>query len=183
MSVLWTQDDENRKWTPTALEADAYALLADGVCSLTGRDAGREETEAQTILVRMASESDEKFVLLCPVGFAIRVNGSSLPLGVRVLRDHDLVEITGRPTQTFRAVFSNERKAKVVAFAEAHSPNCPRCKQPIDRHDPAAQCVNPNCGAWFHASEQLPCFDYAPCSLCGWPTTLGGDFLWTPNGL
>lgn len=180
MSVLWTPDN-NGTWIPAMLEEDAYALSAGGVCSLTGRDAGREEIEAQTILVRMATESDEKFVLLCPVGFAVRVNGSSMPLGLRVLRDHDLVEITGSPTQTFRAVFSNERKAKVVAFAEAHSPNCPRCIQPIAHNDPAAQCVN--CQAWFHASQQLPCFDYAPCSLCGCRMTLGGDFLWTPNGL
>ena len=59
---------------------------------------------------------------------------------------------------------------------------CARCKKRIPAGAPAVKC--PQCGAWHHSSDDLPCWTYAEtCAFCDQPTALDADYRFTPEDL
>jgi hypothetical protein len=112
-------------------------------------------------------------VLLGPT--SVCVNGIALDAGMRVLRDRDELVAGGE-----RVFFSTETAAEVVPMpVMERAASCPRCRLPIDPGTPAVRC--PRCRVWYHQSDEYPCFTYAPCALCGEPSTLGAGLQWVPE--
>lgn len=108
---------------------------------------------------------------------ALCVNGQSLVLGIRALRDRDEISIAGH-----RCFFSVEELARIVAFPGLAQPVCcPRCKQKVEVSQLAVAC--PHCRAWHHQLDTLPCWTYAPtCALCQIQVTaLDAGYSWTPE--
>jgi len=108
----------------------------------------------------------------------VRVNGSALDAGIRVLRDRDELRTGGS-----RTFFSTESLPVIVPFPDSERPTfCPRCKLVIAAGTPAVCC--PQFNVWHHQSDEFPCWTYAErCALCDQPTALDGDFRWTPEEL
>ena len=121
----------------------------------------------------------EDWALLSSVGTDIRVNGAAMRLGLRVLRDRDAIQVKGRGAM----FYSTERLAAVEPFPSTQEAVfCPRCKTAIEAETPGIKC--PNCGIWYHHSEDLPCWTYAQwCALCDQQTGLDAGYRWTPEEL
>lgn len=161
MSHIWERHEDN--WVPRPLNDSCHILPHD--CEL--RKAG---TKGSLI-------APEAWYLVCSSGAAVRVNGETIMLGTRMMRDRDELLIEGQ-----RLFFSAEKLAKIVAFQAAAGPAviCARCKQPLKEGDPAVEC--PSCGAWHHQSQELGCWLYGgSCALCDQPTALDAGFRWTPQ--
>jgi hypothetical protein len=109
---------------------------------------------------------------------ALRLNGAQVPLGLAILEDRDEIRLPA-----VHAWFSTETQAQVEPFPPSATRGfCPRCKQAIDPGSSAVRC--PGCGLWHHASDDLPCWTYAPtCAACAHTTDLDAGFRWTPEDL
>jgi hypothetical protein len=129
-------------------------------------------------LLRIAGPPDA-WVLVAPADFGIRLNGEPVTLGLTVLSDRDELRIPGAPPR----FFSIESIAQVEPFPESTRGGCcPRCRQAIECGTPAVRC--PSCGLWHHASDELPCWTYAPtCAACAQDTSPDAGFRWTPEEL
>ena len=185
MPNLWLASTDGADWDVAPLVGNAYGLSAGGI-SAVGDLGGDKPFAGQSVaLVRHGNNSPEQWSLLARNGTNVRVNGSPVVLGIRVLSDRD--EITVRadaPAGSLRCFYSAERLAEVVAFPGGGTVRCPRCKQPIRQGQMAVQCPSADCGAWHHQSPELPCWTYSvSCALCPQPTELGGGFRWTPEEL
>ena len=124
------------------------------------------------------TNSPETWALVCPPYSDVRVNGERVPLGLTILSDRDELRIPGLPVR----FFSTETLAYVEAFPESAGGFCPRCKQPIEPGSSAVRC--PGCRLWHHASDDLPCWTYAPvCAGCEHSTAMDACFKWTPEKL
>ena len=172
MAHLWVETEPG-EWGIRELVGQAEAL--DGNA---GPGPGDRQHVAHHAGLR-AGPDGKTWVLLAPPGNgAVRVNGMPLALGMRVLRERDEIVVNGR-----RRYFSGERHAVVVPFPGSDRPvTCPRCRQEVLAGTPAVAC--PQCDAWHHQSEELPCWTYSPtCALGDQPTELGTGYRWTPEGL
>jgi hypothetical protein len=123
-------------------------------------------------------EHGGQWALIGAAGSAVCVNGESLALGLRALVDRDEIRCGES-----REYFSAETLPLVASMPAGARPlRCPRCKQVIVPGSLAVRCPNPQCGAWHHQSDELPCWTYTPaCSLCPQPTPLDGGYRWTPE--
>jgi hypothetical protein len=130
-------------------------------------------------LLRSRSADGERWLVMCAARASVRLNGVLLRAGIRVLRDRDELQVDGFG----RVYFSTEQLARVEPFAPGErAAVCPRCKQAIAAGSPAVCC--PQCGVWYHQSDEFPCWTYAPrCVLCPQPTALDAGYRWTPEGL
>ena len=165
MAHLWLHeatDDEAKKsaleeWSPRLLDGDSLAVPS-----------------AQ--LLRCTTDGGDAWVLVGPP--AVRVNGSRLDTGIRVLCDRDELRADGG-----RTFFSSESLAMVVPFpGGAKTIFCPRCKLEIVPGSPAVRC--PQCGVFHHQSDEFPCWTYAArCAMCDQPTALDAGFRWVPEEL
>ena len=157
MAHLWILDDHD--WAASPLVSDVLPL-GDGA------------------FLRRLAGSPNSWTLLTDHDQRVRVNGMPAPLGLAVLADRDEVRLPG-----FVAWFSTETLAHVEPFPDTDSRGfCPRCKQAITTAAPAVRC--PGCRLWHHASEDLPCWTYAPtCAGCAQETALDAGFRWTPEDL
>ncbi len=169
MAHLWFLDGE-RHWFPTALAGDAVALRDGALVPCHGADSPR-------VVFRRLEGAPASWALLTDDAH-VRLNGMPVLLGLAVLEDRDEIRIAGRT-----AWFSAETLPTVASFPESATRGyCPRCKQPLEAGTPAVKC--PACGLWHHASDDLPCWTYAPtCSACVQPTALDAGFRWTPEDL
>ena len=181
MAYLWIPTKDN-EWAVAPLEREAYALEHGRERPLR-RSPQAPEHNGPARLQWAPMGADGAFVLMAPHRqTSVRVNGTPLHAGIRVLRNRDEIRLNGT-----RMYFSTERLAQVTPFPGADRPTqCPRCKQPINEGQMAVRCPNPRCGVWHHQSEvdELPCWTYTPnCANCGQETELSSGFRWTPEGL
>jgi hypothetical protein len=121
----------------------------------------------------------DAWVLVAPPDFGIRLNGEPVSTGLTVLADRDELRVPGQPPR----FFSTETIARVEPFPESTRGGCcPRCRQTIECGTQAVRC--PSCGLWHHASDELPCWTYAPtCAACAQDTSPDAGFRWTPEEL
>ena len=185
MAHLWIRDEAHR-WLLLLLEGDFYALSAGASCParrLERAHAGGNEP----LLGRYRHNGDpESWVLQTGGASAVRVNGSPLHMGLRVLQDRDEIALG----HSMRLFFSTEREAKIEPFPGAEHPvYCARCKHEIIKGTPAVRC--PRCDSWTEEitepSEAHPngrrCWSVIEtCPMCDYPTTASG-FQWTPEEL
>ena len=175
MAHLWVRDVSG-EWAVLPLVADAFSLDAS-----PPRLAGGSEGCAAPgiVLTRAGVAGAETWVLLSVRAGGVRVNGVPLTLGVRVVADRDEIWVDGAGT----FYFSAETLARVAPLpGTERTLYCPRCKLGVEAGSPAVRC--PQCGVWYHGSEELPCWGYAEtCALCPQPTDAGAGFRWTPEGL
>lgn len=180
MAHLWYRSEQG-EWKAGELPAGRVAL---------GRGPGRlavRLSEAAPVLgpclspVSTASLNGLAWVLLTGPTEGVRVNGSALPSGIRVLRDRDEIRLAGG----VRLYLSLEELARVMPFAGTEPPvYCPRCKLELKKGEASVRCPNPTCRITHHQSAELPCWTYTGgCTLCGHPTDLEAGFRWTPEDL
>lgn len=174
MAHFWILND-SKEWTPRPLVDDG-AVLVGGELHRVDDTITKTEAHARVLLRRLADPPNTWALLTSHP--RVRVNGSPVPLGMVVLEDRDELSLPA-----FTAWFSTETQAQVDPFPESTARGfCPRCKQAIASGSAAVRC--PSCGLWHHASEDLPCWTYAPtCSGCAQETALDAGFRWTPEDL
>ena len=181
MTHIWTKDyDES--WSVVALDTDdTDCLVLEGNAA---RPVVRPEANAvpsvAPLLVRHGIGAREQWAIVTRASDArVRVNGEPLFLGVRILNDRDEIRTIGGT----RIFYSTERLAHVETFPGAAPPIfCPRCKQSILAQTLAVRC--PSCHAWYHHTDELPCWTYAnSCALCGQSTDFKAGYQWTPEEL
>jgi Zn finger protein HypA/HybF involved in hydrogenase expression len=114
------------------------------------------------------------------IGEGLRINGETLALDLRVLKNRDaLTTLDGT-----RFFFTDEEPAHLEAFpglGEGKPGTCARCRTAIAPGELAVRC--PGCGAWSHETEHLPCWTYegaVACPLCSQPNLLG-TYIWSPE--
>jgi hypothetical protein len=132
--------------------------------------------DAQAALVRTGGDSPSWVLVVAPGGNA-RVNGFAPVAGVRALQDRDEV----RAAASAPLFFSTETLARVEEFpGSERAVYCGRCRQAMEKGQLAVRC--PQCGVWYHQSEQFPCWLYAPkCAFCPRSTALDAAFAWVPE--
>lgn len=168
MSHLFVEDFESSTWRVAALRAEAHAAE-------TGDPVVPGEASFDAACGALLHAVAGLWVLIGTE--AVRVNGSPLLGGVRVLRDRDELRVGAR-----RCFFSEEEPPRLVSFPGAEPPvDCARCTQPLAAGDAAVRCA---CGLWHHQTPDLPCWaDFAHCAQCPRPTALDGGYRWSPDEL
>ena len=188
MAQLWLQDADGNEWAVLPLIGSAYGIFGQDISLLDNSDFGRDGTPLSAMLVQCTNGPLPRWSLLSRTRASVHVNGSPLVLGVRLLCDRDeiVLRADGSPV-ALRCFFSAEQLAEVVAYPGGDGAvRCPRCKQLIERNEPAVRCPHASCGAWHHedAARRLQCWTYGPtCALCDQPTQLDSGFRWTPENL
>lgn len=119
------------------------------------------------------------WALIAGQGTDVRVNGTTLASGIRILDDKDEITVGYNPP----IFYSTERLASVEEYPGADATAfCPRCKQALRPNHPAVKC--PGCSVFYHQSEELPCWTYSEvCALCPQVTALDSGYQWSPEGL
>lgn len=175
MAQLWVRD--LGEWAIVDLDGIARRAIDFGSWASDG--SASDPAGGGPRLVRIEDGVDPLWVLLTPPGTPVSLNGLRLLTGFRILRDRDEIRLGGGSP----LYFSTETLAKVLPLPDGgRDTSCPRCKQVIEAGKPAVRC--PGCGVWHHASEEYPCWTYAPtCALCPRPTGEDTGFQWTPEGL
>jgi hypothetical protein len=166
-------------WLVAPLDGDAHALVGDAELSLRPRPAADAAVEDAPVIQREsdASGEGETWVVIHTPGSALRINGTALATGLRVLSHRDELRLAGVAGRVF---VSLEGLARIALFDGTEGSRCPRCQQAIQPGSPAVRC--PQCGVWHHQSQELGCWSYSPaCSLCSQPTELEAGFRWTPD--
>jgi hypothetical protein len=174
MAHIWFRDEEGI-WS--ALPHDGRALDISAHPPRVLAEGFRLGIDTPAAVIRSGEENAPVWVLLAAPDGEVRVNGFAPVAGVHVLQDRD--EIRATPAQTL--FFSTETLARVEMFvAGDRAIFCGRCRQPIQDGELAVRC--PGCGIWYHQTEQLPCWTYAPtCAYCPRPTALDAEYSWTPE--
>jgi len=181
MAHLWIQrsGDGVLNWAMVPLAGQAYRLMS-AEPYVRRADAASDCLEGE-LLTRIMRETTEDWLLLTPPGARLWVNGQEEFLGVCVLADRDEIRLQHGQ----RLYFSTERLTQVTSFPGSdHEALCGRCRQPIRKGTPAVLC--PNCGAWSHQTEELPCWRYegsSHCPLCDQSNAVEVDFRWSPIGV
>jgi hypothetical protein len=161
-------------WRVTAFESGTFDLVA-AVAAEAG-NAG--SAPAYAILLRAGGSPQERWVLVGDE--SIRVNGTPLASGIRVLEHRDEIHLGENPP----VYFSTERPARVEPFPGAERPiRCPRCRLEIRPGDPAVCC--PKCAVSSHESEEYHCWTYPGAETCAscrnQPNTLDDALNWVPE--
>jgi hypothetical protein len=176
MAHLWIEQEQD--WGILPLGTDHHLTLTESPAQPvrvgTGRDIGTAVATIQPVVAR-----GSEWVLLCRPG-SCRVNGESVALGIRTLRDKDEI----RPANGQRLFFSTETQARIAPFpGAAQATICPRCLLEIALGQPAVIC--PACGVAYHedGDAELLCWTYGPCSFCGQPGSLNAGLQWSPDEL
>jgi hypothetical protein len=166
------------EWPVAPLEGDAHTLRGDAEVSLRPRPSADADDGARPLILRAPSASgDEQWVVIHAPGTGLRINGTALATGIRLLSHRDELRLAG---VAGRAFFSLEGLARAAPFDGVEGSRCPRCQQGIEPGTPAVRC--PQCGVWHHESEEFACWSYSPnCALCDQHTELDAGFRWTPD--
>jgi hypothetical protein len=170
--------EEGSEWLTAPLDGVTHTLWGDAGTTLRPRVVADGDGGSRPLIARAPELSgEETWLVIHAPGVALRINGTALTTGIRVLSHRDELRLTGVAGRVF---FSLEGLARVAPFDGVDGSRCPRCQQPIERGTPAVRC--PQCGVWHHESEEFGCWTYSPsCSLCDQPTELGAGFRWTPE--
>jgi hypothetical protein len=133
--------------------------------------------DTSVAVVRARAGDTPVWVLLAAGDDDLRVNGFPAVAGVRVLQDRDEIR-AGLEDAVF---FSTETLARVEEFpGSERAVYCGRCRQAMEKGQMAVQC--PQCGIWYHQTESLPCWTYAPtCAFCPHSTALDAAYQWIPE--
>ncbi|MGE3840274.1 MAG: hypothetical protein AB7I50_01680 [Vicinamibacterales bacterium] len=171
MAHLWI--DQGSSWVVLPLASDVVRLDADA--RYLPESAGCALAAA---LIRTRGEPGDAWLLYSPrhVLPRPRVNGTPLLLEIRVLADRD--EIALGAASWF---FSTELLPAIAPFDGLDPVICPRCKTAIAPGELAVQC--PGCRTRFHEHDDMTCFTYGNCPLCGRQTNLAQSYSWTPEAL
>jgi hypothetical protein len=173
MAHFWKRDEANG-WVVLPA-SDPIAFVGDAETIATTGDGAAMLEHAY---LRRLANPPETWALVCPPRSDVRVNGERLPLGLAILSDRDELRVPGQSAR----FFSTEATAHIETFPESAGGFCPRCKQAIAPRSAAVRC--PGCGLWHHASDDLPCWNYATtCAGCAQDTALDAGFKWTPEEL
>jgi len=121
-----------------------------------------------------------KFVLVSGEE-SVRVNGRSVPGGIRLLEDRDEILYNKGRVHLF---FSEQSAIKVESFhpRDGKAIRCPLCGDLIREGDSVVRC--PRCNLIFHQTEERPCWqsaDLCPTYGCGQSTDLENQSLWCPD--
>lgn len=105
----------------------------------------------------------------------VRLNGRPIYGGLRVLADHDEIQIDGS------RFYYSARDPLAVEVYPGPPATCPRCCAMIQPGSPAVRC---HCGAWLHEfAPDFGCFTYSGyCPSCNGSTLLEED-PWDPSAL
>ncbi len=139
MAHLWVQGIDG-DWATAQLTDNAYHL-SEGGLSAVEETAIRQPRSRFAMLVRKAAGREDHWTLLSNGSSRVRVNGSPVVLGMRVLDDHDEIVVQDAPSSGGgRCFFSTEQLAEAKPFPGTEQPvHCPRCKQAIQKGDSARQ--------------------------------------------
>jgi hypothetical protein len=177
MAHLWVKDG-SKQWAVLPLVARAYALTGNiPEPAPVPQDARAWETSA--ILIGADTARDDTWVLIAGRDMEVRVNGAPVRTGIHVLVDRDEIRISDAAA----FFFSTEKLAAIKEYPSTGSPAyCPRCKQALEEGQPSVRC--PQCGIFYHQSENLPCWTYSEtCVLCPQSTDMSAGYRWTPEEL
>jgi len=176
MAHLWVRESDDG-WAAIELNGRAVDVSVYPPRALAEGFRLGEDTPAA--VVRAAAGDSPVWVLLVAAQGEARINGFTPVAGVRVLEDRDEIR-AGAGRALF---FSTETLAHVEEFPGAeHAVYCGRCRQAMVKGQPAVRCPSPKCGIWYHQTESLPCWTYAPtCAFCPQPTSLDAAFRWVPE--
>lgn len=148
------------------------ALLTFGAGALASK--GRS-------FVAFVAQGRRQVAIIVRDDVAAFVNGEPVIAGLRVLTHQD--EIYAPPERFF---FSAEERPSIVRLErpEDRAVRCALCRDEIGVGDEFVQC--PKCGRRFHQSsgpdaDARRCFTYKETCVCDHPTTLSGEFAWTPD--
>ncbi len=175
MAHLWVGEGA-AGWAVMPLGQGAVSLAArPPVRCPSGGDPVVREGEA---IVLCSGGAGGVWALVAGQGSDVRVNGSRLTVGIRILADRDEITVGAGPP----VYFSTERLAAIEEFAATGpSAYCPRCKQVIA---PGLSVRCPGCGVLYHQSAELPCWTYSDvCALCPQSTDMGAGYQWSPEVL
>ena len=176
MAHLWFRDEEDI-WSAMPLDGRAVDVTARPPRILPeGFQLGADAVAAA---LRAGPGAAPVWALLAAAGADVRVNGFQPVAGVRVLQDRDEIRAAAAPP----IFFGTETVAHIEEFPGAERTIfCGRCRQPMEKGQLAVRCPSPACGIWYHQTEQLPCWTYAPtCAFCPQTTALDAGFAWTPE--
>lgn len=166
-------------WKAVTLESDCYGLDADGDCLRLVAFAQTSADGAPPFLLVRSCEEDERgrWLLLGPPGDTLRINGSPLALGARVLHHRDELRAAGVPG---RAFFSLEELCRIAPFEGPEGAVCPRCQLVIPLGTPSVRCAQ--CRTCYHETDERPCWTYTPhCQLDDQPTALDAGYRFHPE--
>jgi len=171
---LWFRGDEGI-WAalpldgrPVGVSVCPPRVLADGF---------RLGADAPAAVLRAHGGDSPVWFLLLAADSDARVNGLAPVAGVRALQDRDEI----RATPSHALFFSTETLARVEEFPGAErAVYCGRCRQAMAQGQLAVRC--PQCGIWYHQTESLGCWTYAPtCAFCPQTTSLDASYEWIPE--
>lgn len=174
MAVLWSEDSKEGRWVASLLRGRRHQLHQAGV-----------PVEAATVCLLRSAEVDDQWVLLSESGSSVRVNGLPLSLGIRVLRHRDEIVLPTSGEGAHRWFFSGECVVEAQPLPGEYAPaTCPRCQRRIAVGTLAVQCPNSTCGAWYHQTDESPCWSSGEyCGLCETPAVLEAGTRWSPEDL
>jgi hypothetical protein len=179
MAVIWQESPLNA-WEATPLKDRRYNLAPGGLAAASPTAGTRPQTAAVQLL--RGTAGGQPWVLLAAKGSGVRVNGQSLDIGLRVLRNCDEIFLIRAHRRFF---FSNEGLPRVERFPrDLRAASCPRCHHVIQPGSLAVRCPNEECGVWHHQSADCPCWTEGQrCAMCETPTELRAGFRWSPQDL
>lgn len=152
------------------IPSDSSDWVAARISAPMGIPCGLRNTDGNDAVVLLPLD-DSGAVLVSRPDAAVRINGQAMPAGLRVLSDRDEIRVNHE-----RFYFTSQDPL-VVEIRKAEPVACPRCSGMIESGTPAVRC---HCGAWFHQSDEQPCFTYGEtCPLCGGSSQLDAD-PWGP---
>jgi hypothetical protein len=153
MAHLWAAD--NREWVVVPLSTHRPPDLARLFGRLTRASAApwhadaRAETPVLVPSCTDGSKTRDSWILLASPSAPVRVNGASLPWGIRVLQDRDEIAVEDHPP----LYFSVESVAQVEPLPEMGlRVACPRCRGEVKPGSATVRCPAPRCGVWYHES-------------------------------
>ena len=178
MPKLWIHDLDTGRWDPQQLPDAPSQVQLEAL--LAGSPAAHSDAGPVATLVSYSDGSATGLhLLLTSQGSRVRVNGAAVRTGIKLLEDRDSI-LTGSVPPVF---FTTQRQPVVEPFPGSDHPVfCPRDKSELTAGAPAVGC--PGCQTWYHEDGERPCWSFsAQCAICGYPTAMDGDFLWTPEEL
>ena len=174
MAHLWFRGDVDI-WSAMPLDGRPVDVSVCPPRALA--DGFRLGGDALAAVLRARAGDSPVWALLEAVGGEVRGNGFPAVAGMRVLQDRDEIRAPAREP----LFFSTETFARVEEFpGSERAVYCGRCRQAMEKGQMAVHC--PQCGIWYHQTENLPCWTYAPtCAFCPHATALDAAYQWIPE--